>query len=645
LSVAIATAETTIHAGPQGQDREPDPARYWALLAPAIAGRARVRVSRDAGRSYPAGCERALTGDLPGAPAAVLLFDHDATARCLAADFDIGRGGREQVDADAAGFAALIAACGGRVFADVSPNGGRHVYVLWCRPRPITELRPLIRALGSLFPSLDPTPMLNPAAGCIRPPGARHRTGGHQQLTTPHHEALAAVSEPNGPQVWTALLERLSPSPAEPETYREVAAELPAASTVTNGGRLSDRVERIARTGVWDPGRYASPSEARQAVVTAAVAAGWALADLATRIETGLWPGLSSLYARYGNRNRRSALARDFRKAHAFLSREKTARNYSTREQAHTGGTRGGHDLQSQNSVGSEVEYRWIRAWWNATRATERIRWTDRAGISKRLVLRALGCMAQRRGSRIVDVGCRSLALACGLDDSTVALVLRALREEPDPVLELLEPGVGERADRYSLRIPDAGLHAAAWRRWRPGPIAAIHPVFRELGAARALVHEALTDTPAPRRDIGHDAALSPGTVDEALRTLAEHGLAERVPQQGWRLGPIHPDRLARTLGLDVLVEAVVTRYRVERAAWRALLERRCLRGAPVLRPDEAIPWPAVALTAPPPAGPDEHAYDQALAGVPDGVEQVAFTAALLLLQREFGAGVLAGAG
>lgn len=158
----------------------------------------------------------------------MLLFDDAAAARCLAADFDVSRGGQRQVDADAAAFAALIEACGGRSFADTSPNGGRHVYVLWSRPRPITELRPLMRALCARFPSLDPAPMLNPTAGCIRPPGARHRTGGHQQLTTPIEAARAAVATPCGPEVWGALLDRLAPAMADDPPTPCEGPEMPA---------------------------------------------------------------------------------------------------------------------------------------------------------------------------------------------------------------------------------------------------------------------------------------------------------------------------------------------------------------------------------------------------------------------------------
>jgi hypothetical protein len=62
------------------------PEQAWRLAA-AVAGRARVRISRAGGRSCPAGCERALTGELPDRPAAVLLFDDAASARCSGRGF------------------------------------------------------------------------------------------------------------------------------------------------------------------------------------------------------------------------------------------------------------------------------------------------------------------------------------------------------------------------------------------------------------------------------------------------------------------------------------------------------------------------------------------------------------------------------
>ncbi|MGQ0632465.1 MAG: hypothetical protein ACT4P1_15710 [Sporichthyaceae bacterium] len=596
---------------------------------------------------------------MPGQPAAVLLYDAAGDARCLAADFDVKAGGRARVDADADAFSALIEACGGRTIADISPTGGRHVYVLWARPIPITELRPVLHALRTLHPSLDIAPMLNPTAGCIRPPGARHRTGGHQTLTTALTGALAAVHAPCGPAVWSALLDRLTPqltahhSPTgatDPLDDTDEMAEAPAAMN----GRLSPRIERIAATGTYDTDRYASPSEARQAVITAAAAAGWTLTDVAARVERGTWPGLAALYARYRPQARRQALAADWRKAHAHLDQRKNARNSTTRASTHTGGNSPPHDPSlrpalrpnSRGETEDAADYGWIRAWWNAVIAIESTsRWADRGGLSKRLVLRALGAMAQRRASRHLDIGRRGLALACGLDDSTVSEILRALRDEDDPVIELLESNRGEQGDLYTLRIPDAALEAAAWRRWRAGNITAIHPVFRELGAARALVHEHLTSEPAQRRDLIRAACLPPRTVDDALRTLAEHGLAEHTPT-GWQQGPANLDHLADTLGITEIVTDLINEYGTERAAWRALLGAHAnLGSSPANDPYVPMHWPP-ALHPPPPAGPADQAYDDALASTGAAPELEASElaielTALELLTRAFGATVV----
>lgn len=563
------------------------PEQAWSALAGAIAGRPRVRVSRDGGRTYPAGVERDLTPELPSSPAAVLLFDDDASARCLAADFDVARGGRGQVDDDAAAFAELVHGCGGRTIADHSPSGGRHIYVLWARPVPITELRPALHALRALYPSLDTTPMTNPAAGCIRPPGARHRCGGHQVLDTPLPEALAVAASPCGPEVWAALLDRLGPQLAElsglsgeAESAAEgsdahAAGRHGATAPRRHGAGLSPRLERIATTGLYDLDRYASPSEARQAVITAAAAAGWTLADLAAQLERGLWPGLAGFYARYRPHVRRRAIAADWRKAQAWLGRENFARKSTTRVPPHTAGPSPAPSSIRLDLAGPEdsalTAYRWIRAWWNAVLATERIRYTGRAGLSVRLLLRSIGAMAQRRGTRYLDVGRRALALGCGLDDSTVSELLRTLREEDDPWIVLLENERGERGDLYELRIPDGALEVAAWRSWRAGRIDAIHPAFRALGPTRALVYEALTREPAHRRELTHDAALSPRTLDDALLELAEYGLAERLPGQGWRRGPADLDVVAERLGTLDRVAELVAEYAVEREAWRAL--------------------------------------------------------------------------
>ena len=64
------------------------------------------------------------------------------------------------------------------------------------------------------------------------------------------------------------------------------------------GGRapLGAGLERVARSGRWDRSRYAGRSEARMAVLAAAAARGWRLAEVQSAIASGAWKGLAGLY-------------------------------------------------------------------------------------------------------------------------------------------------------------------------------------------------------------------------------------------------------------------------------------------------------------------------------------------------------------
>src|SRR5699024_4780692 len=86
--------------------------------------------------------------------------------------------------------------------------------------------------------------------------------------------------------------------------------------------QVSTRIASIARTGMYDTNRYSTPSEARQAVITASVRAGLALVEVIRRTETGIWPGLAAMYRRYGTGHRK-ALTRDWTKAQAWLKQQR----------------------------------------------------------------------------------------------------------------------------------------------------------------------------------------------------------------------------------------------------------------------------------------------------------------------------------
>ncbi|MEU0571527.1 hypothetical protein ABZ297_39860 [Nonomuraea sp. NPDC005983] len=197
------------------------------------------------------------------------------------------------------------------------------------------------------------------------------------------------------------------------------------------------------------------------------------------------------------------------------------------------------------------------RRWASAVKAAERYRWPGNAGITKRRIVAAALKAAQLKHSMVIGFGVRELALLACLDYSTVAAGLRELREERDPFFVLVAEHHGEWADYYELVVPDGYAEAAAWRRWQPGRLGGIHPVFRELGGPAALIYPLLTiDEPMRTTDVPLMAGISETAAKTGLNTLAEHGMAERVPG-GWIRGPADPYDVAEQLGVYEQVEKI----------------------------------------------------------------------------------------
>ena len=292
--------------------------------------------------------------------------------------------------------ASCSSASARRYVADVSPSGGRHVFVLFAAALPWLELRDVARALALRFPSIDTAPMSS-LGGQISPPGSRHKSGGWRVLSTPLDVAMAAVEHPNGPEVWAALLAELAAELRQIETGTARADSADEAELDDTGvpwvprlgGRapLGAELEQVARSGRWDRSRYPGRSEARMAVLDAAAARGWQLADVRSAVASGAWKGLAGLYERRSEPGRMDRLLPlEWRKAIAFVSGEENVRGWDT------------SDLRSRPPAGesaSSAEYGLIRQWMTAIDCAledpERVRGWGGRGIAVRLVLAALG--------------------------------------------------------------------------------------------------------------------------------------------------------------------------------------------------------------------------------------------------------------
>ena len=275
-----------IHPDPGGLPRAAAETA-WRSVTPLIAGTPHVRVSRDGGRTYPARHARPLPAESAAAAVTVPVYDPGpATGRMLALDLDLSRvrtdpaddtalvSAPAEVERQAAELGQLLERLGGRHVADVSPSGGRHVYVLFAAPLPWLELRDLARAVCAALsrgrPGAD-----GGLGGQISPPGARHKSGGWRLLSGPPEDAAAAAGHPNGPGGLGRAADGVRRRAAPPRAgcargapIRRPAAELDDAGVPwvpRLGGRapLGAELEHVARTGRWDQYALRGPQSRR----------------------------------------------------------------------------------------------------------------------------------------------------------------------------------------------------------------------------------------------------------------------------------------------------------------------------------------------------------------------------------------------
>ncbi|WP_309233457.1 MarR family transcriptional regulator [Pseudarthrobacter sp. AB1] len=563
-----------------------------------------MRLSRDGGKSYPQKHERDLTGALPSFPAAVRIFGKDGTCAAIFLDFDSSVAGVDLVTAEVRAVTSWLGRCGARWIEDYSPNGGRHVYIPLQERVTFSQARDLVEALGTRYQSLDKTPHQNLLHGCMRVPGSPHKRGGHQELAMSLNIAYDVARRPNTPGVWTAMNAELA---GEISAVRAVRLEQPltalpaldeGSQQVLQGtGRMSRTMLQLAVTGLYDANRYPTDSEARQAVLAGAAAAGLAVTDVQRRMFQGHWPGLASFYARYPSRHRTKALKEDWANAVTYVQKTRTSRdgkNNARKNPTSQPFTQAGGSPGSAVSSTSDAEHRFIRTWRNALRIQEARYQDSRNGLARRMILRALGEAAHMTGSRFVEFGVRSIAVATGLDHTTVATHLRALRSEPESLVTRVECGRGTKGDQYMLTIPEDVKPAAEDLSWSKGKIHALRPVFRELGMPAAFAYEALEHSSVPLRsvDLIRASGLSRTALSEALEVLAAWNLISRDKGLAWSIvAATSLKDLAERFGVLDAVAGQLKKYHQDRIIWKEWLTKRAHTVPELLSPADDYPW------------------------------------------------------
>ena len=564
----------------------PRPEDAWGL-APLIAGAPSYRLGRWIGQRFqyprPKNAPK-ITRSLPGHPAAVMVHGTDGRVSTLCLDFDTSKALKGVVDSDAVRVGRLLSECGIRFVEDFSPSGGRHLYVPLHDRMDAAEARELVEALALMATSLDPSPHQNITDGCIRVPGTIHKSGGHQTLITPLSQAYDILRRRNPARGLVQLRKALAPELARKRALKAREAKTVAVQRIGGLPALSLKsssetpLRRVARTGLYDTAKYKGPSEARMAVLNHFSACGWSLQHVENEL-IGQFPGLAALY---GSAERQARLLPyEWAKAQAFTGAASSARKPLPRNRGERNAlinntspslTTGGASKPSSAAV-----HQLVNDLENVLYAVldHRLQKRGREGLSLRLLIRGLLGYMRAKETDILDVGCRTLAVAMGKHHVTIARLLPILVQASDGILTKIADARQKAADVYLIQLPEHYQQLARELTWRKGKIHAIRPVFRALGDVAALAYEAIErgrHSPTTA-EVARNSGVSRNACSAALAEMETLGMIQRHGGM-WKTTSVNLRMLAARLGvLDDYLDHI-RRNRHERAIWHAYLDR-----------------------------------------------------------------------
>ena len=556
----------------------------WALTRRISPRRVVRAAARDTDgqviNSYP--LIHPITGLRPLTPWAVHLADPAGNFHLLCADLD-AKTSPQAAGEDATRLSQLLAEVGlPHVVCASGPSGGRHVWLALGESVDAVLVSALAHLLKAWLPTLDLSPLLNPATGCVRPPASPHRLGGVSQVINGSVSALtfATVTPEQVRHLVARLAERApTPPPAGPKRRRpvRVADGLPFLPGPKRPLSASCRTAlETVPTG--------DLSAVLWRVLCGAAAARWRFEDLAAIADA---PGLEHA------RTHRTGATRSQRPATGAASPAAVLRRQWTRA-VHTVAELGADPHPDGNDPSfdarAEAVAELVRAVQGRADATAG-RWgNSRAGLAQRRVLDAL-CLYHLHAVRPheVEADIRRLALTCGIDRETARRSLLALAA--DGWIARTHPSVGRRGAHWTID-PAGAVHTRIGRMLsqavpRPAGTGAALRSTLEHELAHRLTSSA-HDAFAPRGGLGLEAgstyARLPTPSDtlatarlmgwtmvkttRILERLASHGLL--TCDDGWwqPTGQAPLDQLAVEFGTAGRHQQRAVRYANERASW-----------------------------------------------------------------------------
>ena len=414
-----------------------------------------------------------IDGAEPDRPWAVYLAGTDHRFRLLAFDLD-AKTDAAAAQRDAQLLAGLLADAGlPAVVCQSGPSGGRHVWVGLAESVDPETVATLARLARHLCPTLDLAPLTNPVTGCVRPPGAPHRAGGHSTVLSGQ---LNTLTQPTGTAAQVRqLVETLAQlvTDAEPAQAIDPRTPLP----LDHHGRLylpgpRRPLPRVSAAALDEDAASGDASAVLWRVLIGAAGARWRHADIAALADTA--PGLEHVRT-YRDRSTRRPRGRG--EAASVLARQwDKAVKYVASADRQIG------DDPTFDARADAIATR-VRA--VQTRADAAAgRWTRGGGPADRRVLDVLCVLALQAVSAAVEADTRRLALLAGIGRETARTALLRLAEDgwpghvrrtgagggPHGRRPVLAPGQRRRSHRRAGRGRDhaGAVHGAPGHDPRP---------------------------------------------------------------------------------------------------------------------------------------------------------------------------------
>lgn len=549
-------------------------AEAWTLTR-VLSPRRHVRVAK-LGPANLYSRQARLDGPVPAGPWAMYLADDRGRYRFLPFDLDATGPVREDLAVltrllTDAGIPHLVAASG--------PGGGRHVWVGLAVPLPAARVAELARRLHRQLPSLDRSPLTNPATGCVRPIGAPHRLGGVSRLLDGD---LAVLTHPT---VTPDAIDRLFAA-LPPVEDRSRRPGLAAVAVDAEGQPHLPGPRRLLPAGT----RAALGSAAADAsaqlwrVLLGAVRARWRYGDVAALLAD---PAAAGLEHARTTRHGAYRVARPAREQTAVLARQWSR---AVRAVAETSAVVDAHDEAFDTRAAAAA--RVVAAVQGRADACPG-RWSSGGGPADRRVLDALCALQLGAVSASVAVDIRRLALRCGLGRETARTAL--LRLQDHAWITQVVPAGGTTAATWALNAtttassttdphharsqgdpPPAGAGAdlrAAWLHRLTTRLAVAHDVFtpRGVGHLAGFVWQTMSPQSTPEAELAVRVGLPLPTLRRQLHKLHTATLITgTVGQRAWGRG--HPDQrdaAARRLSVSGVLADRQARYDLERAVWQ----------------------------------------------------------------------------